>query len=522
MPNSGFALLLYLSIAFFSSPVANTRVLTEVEIDQLSFPRDRFGNSKVSFWYPLTPFEEHALLGAPKAKNGDPKALFALAIFASGTVRDIETFWSFEASIDSFVHRVRPLIDSKSSPSEKGRALFSEMCESFLGLRNEKKTDNYSFDESAVAEIFKSGKYNCVSSAILFVILGRHFGLEMYGVQIPSHVFAMIRTQGKNEIEIETTLENGFDVEHDKAFFDRQSRSWFRSRGLPRSTHQDYLSRSILTPYELVCQNMINQHTAPDRLKALDRHRLYEARGYLMPESRSCVSSMLQVYVSEFTYLLNSQDTTTMVRFADEIAPNISCIANHHKDDKDILELLEPTQLSLKYASLLKSVDSDFSYPFELVKKQKATGTPVSLLKFQAVLAVCSPYLVQMTETGEFTRAVALLDSLSALGEYDYLLDSRYLFAYTSWMHRLWREEKWKQVLKVSRLALSYAEPQNQRDNVLTNIDGAYSNYANTFIQRHDYDSALVILESCLNESDSYRMCKDTHDKLKKFIELRK
>jgi hypothetical protein len=89
-------------------------------------------------------------------------------------------------------------------------------------------------------------------------------------------------------------------------------------------------------------------------------------------------------------------------------------------------------------------------------------------------------------------------------------------------MHHLWGKEDWKEVLRISRLALSHAQPENQRDNVLTNIDGAYSNYANTFIRKHDYDSALVILESCLNESDSYRMCKDTHQKLKRFIELRK
>ena len=200
---SGFLLLICIIPFHFNSCTgsAKLKVSTEKEVFQL-IDRKNFGNSDLPFWSELTDFECETLKGIEKAKQGDPDALFALAIFASGNVRDTATYNTYHRKVQQFTKKIRLKIEKENDISTKGQILFDEMCSVFFirsAVDNELK--GYKFDQSRLSEIFKSNKYNCVSSSMLYIILARYFGLRVKGLIMPSHVFAQLETNKSKIIE---------------------------------------------------------------------------------------------------------------------------------------------------------------------------------------------------------------------------------------------------------------------------------------------------------------------------------
>src|SRR5262249_13997235 len=68
----------------------------------------------------------------------------------------------------------------------------------------------YQKQQSSLAVLLESGKYNCVSSAALYVILARRLGLDVRAVEAPEHAFAVLHDAGR-EIDVETTSARGFE-----------------------------------------------------------------------------------------------------------------------------------------------------------------------------------------------------------------------------------------------------------------------------------------------------------------------
>jgi hypothetical protein len=93
----------------------------------LDYDRSGFGNAPFPFWMHLTPFEIRTLLDAEKAKAGDPDALLALALVASGNVRDSAVFLKHKDRIVRFIAGIRPDIDAQKDVWQKGYKLYLSM-----------------------------------------------------------------------------------------------------------------------------------------------------------------------------------------------------------------------------------------------------------------------------------------------------------------------------------------------------------------------------------------------------------
>ncbi len=72
--------------------------------------------------------------------------------------------------------------------------------------------------------VLDSGRYNCVSSALLYMIAARALGLEVSGSRTIDHALVVLRAEGR-DIDIETTNPYGFDPGTRKEFTDSFGRA---------------------------------------------------------------------------------------------------------------------------------------------------------------------------------------------------------------------------------------------------------------------------------------------------------
>jgi FtsZ-binding cell division protein ZapB len=133
-----------------------------------------YGNAAFPFWCNLTDIEATTLEKADLARSGDPDALLDLAIFASGNIREKEVYEQLGAKIRSFVQTIAPAIDTIREPKEKARALYTAICKAFYHksfLKNE--LSGYQYEQSRMTELLRRGKFNCVSSSLLCLVIYR-------------------------------------------------------------------------------------------------------------------------------------------------------------------------------------------------------------------------------------------------------------------------------------------------------------------------------------------------------------
>jgi len=199
--------------------------------------RPGFGNQALHTWWPLTAPEVAALDGLVAAKRGDAHALLALGLVASGDHRDAASQAEFTARLDRFVAQLRPTMAAAADDWHRGYELNRAMHRE---LFNGESTDlaGYQFEQARLTGIFTTGRYNCLSSTVLYVVLARAFGLPVRAAVVPTHVFAEIGAPGSKVFEVETTSNKGFDWVHDARFYKEDAASWSGNRGLQPVTYE--------------------------------------------------------------------------------------------------------------------------------------------------------------------------------------------------------------------------------------------------------------------------------------------
>jgi len=123
---------------------------------------------------------------------------------------------------------------------------------------------SYSAKQTRVDEILISGRYNCVSSAVLYMLLGRSAGLDVEGVVTRDHAFATVNT-GAEIIDVETTNRYGFDPGNRKEFHD----AFGKITGFAYTPVKNYRDRTAIGGAELVSLILAN------RISALEDEKRY-------------------------------------------------------------------------------------------------------------------------------------------------------------------------------------------------------------------------------------------------------
>jgi len=296
--------------------------------------RAGYGNPALHTWWPLTEPEAAALGNVGKAREGDPQALLDLAILASGEPRDAASYARYAQRVQAFLTEVRPAVDGAADEWHRGYELNRAMHRLFFhGGSGE--LGSYDVNQSRVSGIFDTGRYNCISSAMLFAVLARGFGMPVRGVQVPTHVFIEMGAPGGKILEVETTSDTGFDQVHDERFFREQGAKWSASRGLRPVTLEDYQHRQILEPVRLMAAGMKNQGGLSKRDE--DRSRLFEAAALVDPDDVESQRLRVEAYAMEAQKLSQQNASRTVVKMFEAVWPAVADAATKaSKDDKTL------------------------------------------------------------------------------------------------------------------------------------------------------------------------------------------
>ena len=293
--------------------------------DEPAALRPGFGNPTLHTWWPLTAPEVAAVGGLARAKQGDAHALLALAILASADPRDDAGYARIQQRVDQFVAELKPAMDAAPDDWHRGYELNRAMHRVFFrGERAERagraELGGYQLGQSRLTAIFTGGQYNCLSSAMLYVVLARAFDLPVRAAVVPTHVFVELGKPGGKIVDVETTSATGFDWVHDARFYADDAASWSSRRGLRPVTLDEYQHRSIVEPHRLMALGMRNSH---DGESETDRARLIEVAALVDGDDVEAQRDRLRIYNNEAYGFEEAKSWRTMVRLFDTVSPTI-------------------------------------------------------------------------------------------------------------------------------------------------------------------------------------------------------
>jgi hypothetical protein len=151
---------------------------------------------------PALSADEMALIA--DAKNGRLHKLSygEAALIASG-ITDGEKRRSYLARLDKIETEARVAVARATTPAQKGDELLQY-------LHAGPMKPGYSWSPSSFPGVLDTGKYNCVSSAVLYNVIGLRLGFDLRGMVQPGHAFSILY-DGNRKYEVQTTCARGFD-----------------------------------------------------------------------------------------------------------------------------------------------------------------------------------------------------------------------------------------------------------------------------------------------------------------------
>jgi tetratricopeptide (TPR) repeat protein len=156
------------------------------------------------------------------------------------------SLWASGDTSASNLEKIRTAAETiKSSPdlpdTDKDRA------EYILKFMHKNILKSYSLYQTKIDVMLSTGRYNCVSSAVLYMILCQSAGIHTDGVMTKDHAFITIPMDGSN-IDVETTNAYGFDPGNRKEFHDQ----FGKLTGFSYVPAQNYRDRQTISQIELI------------------------------------------------------------------------------------------------------------------------------------------------------------------------------------------------------------------------------------------------------------------------------
>ena len=178
------------------------------------------------------------------------RELAQISLWASGDLAA-----SGMEKISAAVEKLLASPDLPSSGKEKAEFILNYMHKNIL--------KSYSLYQTRMDTIFANGRFNCVSSAVLYMIFCRAAGINTSGVMTKEHAFITVHIEGQ-DIDVETTNQYGFDPGNRKEFLD----SVGNVTGFAYVPAQNYRDRQTISQIELVSlilNNRIADHERQNR-----------------------------------------------------------------------------------------------------------------------------------------------------------------------------------------------------------------------------------------------------------------
>lgn len=146
----------------------------------------------------------------------DQPGLADLSLVLSGA--SVDVLPTYRVVLDRWAAEFQSRGDATWTEAKKAESLL-------LFLHTKMKA--YSLYQTRLDVLLDRGTYNCVSSALVYMILGRSAGLDVQAVATDDHAFALVRLGDGREIDVETTTKYGFDPGSKTEFTDSFGQTGF-------------------------------------------------------------------------------------------------------------------------------------------------------------------------------------------------------------------------------------------------------------------------------------------------------
>jgi tetratricopeptide (TPR) repeat protein len=195
-------------------------------------------------------------------------ALAEISLWASGDTSAVNL-----EKIRAAAETIKNASDLPESYEGKAEYILTYMYKNLL--------KSYSLYQTRVDIMLSTGRYNCVSSAVLYMILCKSLGINTNGVMTKDHAFIEIpRGEKSDVIDVETTNAYGFDPGNRKEFHDQ----FGKLTGFTYVPAKNYRDRETISQIELVSlilNNRIADHERQNKFAdsvpvAIDRAALLE------------------------------------------------------------------------------------------------------------------------------------------------------------------------------------------------------------------------------------------------------
>ncbi len=136
----------------------------------------------------------------------DHHSLIEAALIAGG-VHDSQRLLEATTRFDELAKKAAVSVEAGAAEEVRAKQLFDFMHREIL-------INGYELECTDLATTLEHGKFNCVSSTVLFNCLAARFGLEAVGIELPGHAMSRLHLAGKN-VDVETTCPAWFSLQHD-------------------------------------------------------------------------------------------------------------------------------------------------------------------------------------------------------------------------------------------------------------------------------------------------------------------
>jgi hypothetical protein len=250
-----------------------------------------------------------------------------------------------------------------------------ELAERALTFLHKNLLTNYSVLQTRVDTALETGVYNCVSSAVLYMIVARSVGLSVSGVRTTDHAFCSVLVNGQ-QVDVETTNPSGFNPGAKKDFTDSFGKVTGYSY-VPPGNYRDRRSIGEKELLSLILYNRVSEYG--DSRSFRDALQPAVSAFTLMgtDETRQVMKIAFSNYV---TSMGMRQDFAGAIHFTDTVKASFGGIVDLDQQRRDIYH---NWAVALLGSSSLADADTLLSQPAARASLEDSDWTALSIALVQ-------------------------------------------------------------------------------------------------------------------------------------------
>jgi tetratricopeptide (TPR) repeat protein len=447
------------------------------------------------------------------------------ALLASGDT-EAEKRRQHVERLESLEAQARQALADAKTPLEKGEKLLA-----FLHSKSGPLAKGYRGQQTNLSDLLDNSTFNCVSSAVLYNVLGRRLNLDVRAIEVPSHAFSILY-EGTEHADVETTTASGFNPARDPAAQKEfEAKTGFRY--IP-DMHRD--QRREVGDAGLVAIIYYNHGVALTREKRHHEALLAYFRAMsLDPEFLSAVKNALGELASwglELSRQGKHEEAVTVVSAGLELAPQDAALRNnlifvYQEGGKNLLESgKSPEAVAWIDSGIKRYPDRPelkalkgglfLNHSMKLIRAKNWTAAADTLATARELvpedkgIAQNLGYLTQ-----ESLRQIQAQEGPDKAGEMLESLLKRFPNVpevtratesfYDRWASDLVRRKDWQAAVDVYAKALERF-PDNKH--LVNNATVTWDQWAKTFFKTKDWPAAIQIYEKALLQFPDHKLLK--------------